>query len=127
MSRFAWCVLLLGLGCSGDHSQPDLVWGRKGVRDGDLARPRACAIDGHDRLYIVDFTARIQVYDLDGKHLGLTWTTPDYRKGRLCLRQLILWAVSPRAVPSVAPCKTRPNRRATLLHGRSFLRGQRDS
>ena len=82
MSRFACCVLLLCLGCSGDPSQPDLVWGRKGVRDGDLARPRACAIDKQDRLYVVDFTARIQVYDLDGKHLGRTWSTPDYRKGR---------------------------------------------
>ena len=35
-----------------------------------------------DRLYLVDFTARIQAYDLDGKYLGPTWTTPDYRNGR---------------------------------------------
>ena len=77
-------ILMAGAstGCSGDPAKPDLVWGRKGVRDGDLARPRSCAIGRDDRLYIVDFTARIQVYDLDGKHLGLTWTTPDYRKGR---------------------------------------------
>jgi len=80
------CILLLvpGLlvGCGGDRGRPDLLWGRRGVRDGDLARPRAIAIDRHDHLYIVDFTARIQVYDRDGQYLGPTWTTPDYRNGR---------------------------------------------
>ncbi len=69
-------------GCGGASSRPDLVWGKKGVRDGDLVRPRAAVIDGEDRLFIVDFTARIQAYDLDGHHLGLTFQTPDYRKGR---------------------------------------------
>jgi len=62
--------------------EPDLVWGKRGVRDGDLARPRAATIDGKDRLWIVDFTARIQAYDLDGRHLGITFTPPDYRNGR---------------------------------------------
>ena len=80
-SLFALALLFLA-GCGGASSRPDLVWGKKGVRDGDLARPRAAVIDRDDRLYIVDFTARIQAYDLDGHHLGLTWTTPDYRKGR---------------------------------------------
>jgi DNA-binding beta-propeller fold protein YncE len=59
-----------------------LVWGRKGVQDGDFVRPRAVAIDSQDRLYIVDYTARIQVFDRDGHYLGPTWTTPDYRNGR---------------------------------------------
>jgi hypothetical protein len=45
-------------------------------------RPRAAAIDAHDRLYVVDFTARIQVFDRNGKFLNLCWTTPDYRNGR---------------------------------------------
>jgi sugar lactone lactonase YvrE len=75
------CAVLLTAGCGGDASTPDLVWGRKGVQDGDLARPRAIAIDAQDRLYIVDFTARIQVYDRDGRFLR-GWTTPDYRNGR---------------------------------------------
>ena len=52
------------------------------MQNGDFVRPRAIAIDAHDRLYIVDFTARIQVYDRDGHYLGHTWTTPDYRNGR---------------------------------------------
>ncbi|HVS36996.1 MAG TPA: NHL repeat-containing protein [Gemmataceae bacterium] len=69
-------------GCSSDPSEPEVVWGKWGVQDGDLSRPRAIAIDSHDRLYIVDFTARIQVYDRDGNYLGKTWSTPDYRNGR---------------------------------------------
>jgi DNA-binding beta-propeller fold protein YncE len=47
-----------------------------------MVRPRAIAIDSRDRLYLVDFTARIQVYDADGNYLGPTWTTPDFRNGR---------------------------------------------
>jgi sugar lactone lactonase YvrE len=75
-------ALLALAGCCGGASPPDLVWGEKGTRDGKFVRPRAIVIDRHDHLYIVDFTARIQAFDLDGKHLGITWTTPDYRKGR---------------------------------------------
>jgi DNA-binding beta-propeller fold protein YncE len=78
---FAAC-LLAAAGCAQDRTKPELVWGRRGVQDGDLVRPRAAAIDANDRLYVVDFTARIQVYDRDGNYLGPTWTTPDYRNGR---------------------------------------------
>ncbi|MFL5339350.1 MAG: NHL repeat-containing protein [Gemmataceae bacterium] len=58
------------------------MWGTKGVNKGMLERPRAAAIDAHDRIFIVDYTARIQAYDLSGKYIGITWTTPDYRNGR---------------------------------------------
>jgi DNA-binding beta-propeller fold protein YncE len=60
---------------------PELVWGKQGVLDGELVRPRAVAIDAHDRLYIVDYTARIQVFDRYGKFIT-GWKTPDYRNGR---------------------------------------------
>lgn len=76
-----WFSLLYGLRWARDPAQPDLVWGKKGVRNGDLVRPRAITWAG-DRLFIVDFTARIQAYDRNGKYLGPTWTTPDYRNGR---------------------------------------------
>src|SRR5262245_60593308 len=78
------CALLLfaAAGCGGAAEQPEAVWGRRGVQDGDFVRPRAVAIDAHDRLFVVDYTARIQVYDRDGNYLGPTWTTPDYRDGR---------------------------------------------
>ena len=52
------------------------------MQDGAFVRPRAVAIDSQDRLYIVDFTARIQVFDRDGKFLNRCWTTPDFRNGR---------------------------------------------
>jgi DNA-binding beta-propeller fold protein YncE len=69
-------------GCSKFRSTPELVWGKRGAADGDFVKPRAIAIDAQDRLFIVDYTARIQVYDRDGHYLGPTWTTPDYRNGR---------------------------------------------
>lgn len=63
--------------------EPDLVWGKKGVQDGDVARPRAIAIDpksGH--LFLVDFTPRMQMYDRDGHYLNVTFRPPDFRNGR---------------------------------------------
>jgi DNA-binding beta-propeller fold protein YncE len=81
----AWlCLLaLLGLaGCDTTSSEPEVVWGRRGVQGSDFVKPRAVAIDGQDRLYIVDFTARIQVFNRDGRYLGCSWTPPDYRNGR---------------------------------------------
>jgi DNA-binding beta-propeller fold protein YncE len=75
-------ILLLVGGCSGPRAEPEVVWGRRGTQPGDFVRPRAVAIDAHDRLYIVDFTARIQVFDCDGNFLGHCWTTPDFRNGR---------------------------------------------
>jgi sugar lactone lactonase YvrE len=75
-------TLLVSSGCGDDPSRPQLVWGQRGVQDGDFVRPRAIAIDPQDRLFLVDFTARIQVYDCEGHYLHCTWTTPDYRNGR---------------------------------------------
>jgi DNA-binding beta-propeller fold protein YncE len=77
-------VLLLGAltGCGTDPYVPERVWGKRGVQNGDLVKPRAIAIDAHDRIFLVDWTARIQVFDRDGNYLGPTWTTPDYRNGR---------------------------------------------
>jgi len=66
----------------GGRQRPNLVWGQRGVQDGQIVKPRAIAIDASDRLYIVDWTARIQVFDRDGAFLGESWTTPDFRNGR---------------------------------------------
>src|SRR5437899_7950199 len=73
--------LLMVVGCR-PHGEPEVVWGQRGTQTGDFVRPRAAAIDAHDHLYIVDFTARIQVFDRDGKFLNRYWSTPDYRNGR---------------------------------------------
>jgi DNA-binding beta-propeller fold protein YncE len=82
MSRLAPLLLLLLTGCGGGTDRPDRVWGKRGVQDGDFVRPRAAVIDREDRLWVVDFTARVQGFDLDGKHLGVTFRTPDFRNGR---------------------------------------------
>ena len=83
MTRCGFSVVLLTmLGCGSSSSTPELVWGKRGVQGGDLVKPRAIAIGPGDRLYIVDWTARIQAFDRDGKYLGVTFTTPDFRNGR---------------------------------------------
>ena len=74
-------VAAFAAGC-GPSTAPDLVWGKRGVLDGDFVRPRAAVIDEQDRLWIVDFTARIQAYSLDGEYLGPTqsWSIAPQRK-----------------------------------------------
>ena len=59
----------------------DKVWGRRGVSDGRFQKPRAMAIDADDRIYIVDMTARIQVFTPDGEFLR-GWSTPTHEAGR---------------------------------------------
>jgi len=75
-------LILMIAGCSGSSAKPELVWGKHGVNDGQLVKPRAIAIGPDDRIYVVDWTARIQAFDRDGKFLGASWTPPDYRNGR---------------------------------------------
>jgi DNA-binding beta-propeller fold protein YncE len=67
---------------SAARGEPEIVWGKRGTQPGDFVRPRAIAIDAQDRLYIVDFTARIQRYDRNGVFSGHSWQTPDFRNGR---------------------------------------------
>ncbi len=57
------------------------VWGRRGVSDGRFNKPRAMTIDARDELYIVDITARIQVFTTDGQFLR-GWQTPVHVNGR---------------------------------------------
>ncbi len=90
--RFAAAVALLAGACAllwavgsraGRAGAPELVWGEHGgARDGRFHRPRAAAVDHAGRIFVVDFTARIQAFDADGTYLGPTWTPPDFRNGR---------------------------------------------
>ncbi len=57
------------------------AWGRRGIVEGRLQKPRAVAIDNDDHLYIVDMTARIQVFDIRGKYLR-GWRTPVSANGK---------------------------------------------
>src|SRR3954465_7183952 len=71
-------------GCSTGSSAdrpPQKVWGSLGGGKGQFSKPRAIAIDANDQLYIVDMTARIQVFDVDGNFIR-SWQTPEQKTGR---------------------------------------------
>ena len=74
---------LTAVGCvpTGQGPLPDLVWGRRGMSEGRFLKPRAITIDDEDRLYIVDTTGRIQVFDADGNFIRF-WSTPQTSNGR---------------------------------------------
>jgi len=83
-ARWLLLLLLLVSGCDHDESsigRVEAVWGRPGTSDGRFQTPRAIAIDGDDQLYIVDKTARIQVFKTDGTFLR-SWSTPDHANGK---------------------------------------------
>jgi DNA-binding beta-propeller fold protein YncE len=77
----ALAATLGGCGGSSGDSVPEKVWGSLGAGDGQFSKPRAIAIDPQDQLYIVDMTARIQVFDVDGNFLR-SWQTPEHKNGR---------------------------------------------
>jgi sugar lactone lactonase YvrE len=58
-----------------------MVWGRHGSSDGRFQKPRAMTIDAQDQLYVVDMTARIQVFTAEGQFLR-SWETPVHTNGR---------------------------------------------
>jgi DNA-binding beta-propeller fold protein YncE len=60
---------------------PELVWGRRGLSEGRVLKPRAIAIDANDELYLVDTTGRIQVFDGEGNFLR-GWKMPETEFGR---------------------------------------------
>ena len=77
-------AILVLPGCDRDTSSighVESVWGRQGISDGRFQTPRAIAIDRDDLLYIVDKTARIQVFKTDGTFLR-EWSTPDHANGK---------------------------------------------
>ncbi len=84
MATFSAATLCALPGCvpqSGVGALPDLVWGRRGLSDGRLMKPRAMVIGPQDLLYVVDMTGRIQVFDRDGNYLR-GWRTPLIKQGR---------------------------------------------
>jgi DNA-binding beta-propeller fold protein YncE len=73
-------------GCTNSDTAPSTgrllsIWGQHGTSAGRLQKPRAMAIDAEDLLYIVDMTARIQVFTTEGKYVR-GWQTPEHEKGR---------------------------------------------
>jgi DNA-binding beta-propeller fold protein YncE len=77
------CAAAVG-GCTGGSSAdrpPEKLWGSIGAGRGQFSKPRAIAIDDQDQLYIVDMTARIQMFDVDGTYIR-RWQTPEHAYGR---------------------------------------------
>jgi len=84
LTGLALLALASLLGCqedAGGLGRLDLIWGRRGISDGRFNKPRAMAIDEHDRIYVVDMTARIQAFDTDG-HFLFGWSTPVHDNGK---------------------------------------------
>jgi sugar lactone lactonase YvrE len=89
-ARFALRLLAVALvcgavlGCGRDPNNAGelvKVWGRRGLSEGRFQKPRAMTIDGNDEIYIVDMTARIQVFDKEG-NFARFWSTPAHETGR---------------------------------------------
>jgi DNA-binding beta-propeller fold protein YncE len=81
-----WLVLVRAFPTSWELGQTgsgrlETIWGGRGISDGQLEKPRALAIDRDDHLYIVDMTARIQVFTTDGEFLR-AWQTPQFANGK---------------------------------------------
>lgn len=77
-------VTALVIGCNKPDSPAghvESVWGRRGVSKGRMLKPRAMAINAKDQLFIVDMTARIQVFDRNGEFL-YSWRTPEFANGK---------------------------------------------
>ena len=82
--RLAILCLLAMAGCGPGAGQLDQIWGKKGIYPGEFIRPRAIACDrrsGQERVYVVDFTGRVQAFTPDGHYL-LGWKTPAIANGR---------------------------------------------
>lgn len=75
--------------------EPNLVWGRFGHSDGRFQKPRAMVMSPKNELYIVDKSARIQVFDPNDRELERHrgdklpegkflrgWQTPIWKQGK---------------------------------------------
>ena len=59
------------------------VWGKRGLGEAQFQKPRAITIGPDNNLYVIDMTARVQVFDLDGNFLR-SWRTPKFTDGKPC-------------------------------------------
>lgn len=68
-------------GAPASFGRLDAVWGERGISDGRLQKPRAMTVNDQDEIFIVDMTARVQVFDVDGRFLR-GWRMPVWEAGK---------------------------------------------
>lgn len=81
MALLPFVLLARSHGNSHTRDRVVQVWGRRGLSNGRFQKPRAMAIDADDQLYVVDMTARIQVFDREGNFLQ-AWRMPKWEQGK---------------------------------------------
>jgi DNA-binding beta-propeller fold protein YncE len=59
----------------------DLILGKRGLSEGRFQKPRALTIGPDDEVYVIDKTARIQVFDRNGEFLR-GWSAPEAANGK---------------------------------------------
>ncbi len=88
LGRRQFLTLLGSAACAGcvagravDGDASDLIFGQRGMADGRFQKPRAMAISPSDEIFVIDKTARVQVFDTSGKFLR-GWKTPEGANGK---------------------------------------------
>jgi sugar lactone lactonase YvrE len=66
---------------SGGAADVSAIWGKRGLSQGKFHKPRAMTVDASGMVYVVDMTARIQVFDPEGRYVR-EWQTPTCEQGR---------------------------------------------
>ena len=66
---------------TGDTPGVETVFGQTGMGPGEFSYPRAAVIGANQRLYVVDKSARIQGFSLDGRHV-IEWRMPEFDAGK---------------------------------------------
>lgn len=79
---FSWgCDNALPIESNSAGAEVTGIWGKRGLSNGKFHKPRAMTVDAQGMVYVVDMTARIQVFDAQGEYVR-HWQTPICEQGR---------------------------------------------
>ncbi|MCH2161050.1 MAG: hypothetical protein MK085_04165 [Phycisphaerales bacterium] len=87
LAALACAILVVGCGPPTDVQDPvpvqaSTVFGSAGINPGRFDYPRAIALDASgEQVYVIDKTARVQRFDLEGSFLG-GWVMPQWENGK---------------------------------------------
>lgn len=71
----------LGSALGAANSSVTGIWGKRGLSNGKFHKPRAMTVDSQGLVYVIDMTARVQVFDRSGNYVR-HWQTPICEQGR---------------------------------------------